>query len=369
MHDFWLEKQDKNTEARAGRLSCSHGSFLTPMFMPVGTQATVKTLTPEELTEMGAGIILANAYHLYLRPGEGLVEKAGGLHRFMHWDQGILTDSGGFQVFSLSGLRKVTDEGVLFQSHLDGSRHFFTPEKVMEIEQKLGADIAMCFDVCSPADCSYAEAEKAVDRTSDWARRCKESHRRPDQALFGIVQGGIFEDLRQRSALALVELDFSGYAIGGLSVGEPKADMYRILDYLHPLLPKNKVRYLMGVGAPEDLVEGVRRGVDIFDCVLPTRLARHGAAFTAQGKLVIRNALYAEDFIPLDPDCSCYVCRNYSRAYIRHLIKAQELLAHRLMSYHNIYFLLQLMRKMRTAIEEDRFLEFYAEFYARYRLS
>ena len=272
-------------------------------------------------------------------------------------------------MFSLSGLRKMSDEGVLFQSHLDGSRHFFTPEKVMEIEQKLGADIAMCFDVCAPADCTYEEAALAVRRTSDWAKRCHQSHTREDQALFGIVQGGVFEDLRTESANAITALDFPGYAIGGLSVGETKPEMYRILDHMHPLLPQNKVRYLMGVGAPEDLVEGVKRGVDIFDCVLPTRLARHGTAFTAQGKLVVKNATYAADFTPIDPECDCYVCQNYSRAYLRHLIKADEMLAHRLMSYHNIYFLLQLMRRMREFIEKDEFMSFYTDFYAKYRVS
>jgi queuine tRNA-ribosyltransferase len=337
------------------------------MFMPVGTQATVKTLTPEDLKEIGAGVILSNTYHLYLRPGEDLVEKAGGLHRFMHWDQGLLTDSGGFQVFSLAGLRRMTDEGVWFQSYLDGSRHFFTPEKVMAIQQKLGADIAMCFDVCAPADCSRAEAKTAVRRTGVWARRCQASHCREDQVLFGIVQGGIFSDLRRFSAEELVALDFPGYAIGGLSVGEPKEDMYRVLELLHPLLPADKVRYLMGVGAPEDLVEGVKRGVDLFDCVLPTRLARHGTAFTAAGKLVVRNAACAEDFMPLDPDCACYVCRHYSRAYIRHLFKAEEMLAHRLTSYHNLYFLLALMREARAAVIGEYFPQFYANFYAKYR--
>jgi queuine tRNA-ribosyltransferase len=368
MHEFALSALDPATAARAGYISTPHGVFPTPMFMPVGTQATVKTLTPEELTGMGAGIILSNTYHLYLRPGEELIARAGGLHRFMHWEQGLLTDSGGFQVFSLAGLRKMTDEGVWFQSHLDGSRHFFTPEKVMDIEQALSADIAMCFDVCAPADCSYAEAATAVRRTSDWAARCKSRHTREEQALFGIVQGGIFADLRARSAADIVRLDFPGYAIGGLSVGEPKEDMYRVLEQLHPLLPADKPRYLMGVGAPEDLLEGVRRGVDLFDCVLPTRLARHGTVFTAQGKLVIRNAANAEDFTPLDPDCGCYVCRNYSRAYIRHLFKAEEILAHRLMSYHNVYFLLDLMRRMREAIIAGDFLDFYQDFYTRYAI-
>lgn len=363
MYRFTLQKTDADCGARLGTIETWHGSFPTPMFMPVGTQATVKALTPEDLVEAGAGIILANTYHLYLRPGSDLVEKAGGLHRFMNWKQGMLTDSGGFQVFSLSGLRKMTDEGVLFSSHIDGSKHFFTPEKVMEIEQKLGADIAMCFDVCAPAPCSYEEAKLAVERTTAWAKRCKAAHTREDQALFGIIQGNIFEDLRTQSAQELIEMDFPGYGIGGLSVGEPKEDMYRILAHLDPILPKNKARYLMGVGAPEDLVEGVYHGVDMFDCVLPTRIARHGTAFTHTGKLVVRNASYAEDFRPIDEHCGCYVCRNYTRAYLRHLVKAEEILAHRLISYHNVYFLLHLMKDIREAIAEGRFLEFREAFY------
>ena len=363
MYHFTLKKTDARSHARLGEIHTWHGSFPTPMFMPVGTQATVKSLTPEDLVEAGAGIILSNTYHLYLRPGAELVQKAGGLHKFMNWKQGMLTDSGGFQVFSLSGLRKMTDEGVMFSSHLDGSKHFFTPEKVMDIEQKLGADIAMCFDVCSQIPCSYAEAELAVERTTAWAKRCKASHTREDQALFGIVQGNLFRDLRTRSAEEIVDIDFPGYAIGGLSVGESKEEMYGMLEHLHPLLPQDKARYLMGVGAPEDLVEGVYHGVDMFDCVLPTRIARHGTAFTHTGKAVMRNAQYSEDFMPLDEQCDCYVCRNYSRAYIRHLVKAGEILAHRLISYHNIYFLLHLMKDIRQALEEDRFLEFRKQFH------
>lgn len=335
--------------------------------MPVGTQATVKTLTPEDLYSAGADIILSNTYHLHLRPGEDLIDQAGGLHTFMNWKRGLLTDSGGFQVFSLKGLRKIDNNGVHFSSHIDGSRHYLTPEIVVAIQEKLGADIAMCFDECAPYPCSYEEAERAVERTSLWAARCKDSHNRPDQALFGIVQGNIFPDLRERSAREITALDFPGYALGGLSVGEPKAQMYTILDSVGEWLPQHKPRYLMGVGAPEDLVEAVRRGIDMFDCVLPTRLARHGTAFTRSGKIVVRNAGFAYDFTPIDPDCDCYVCRNYTRAYIRHLIKAGEILAHRLLSFHNVYFLLKLMGDIRKAILEDEFKDFYTKFLSHYR--
>jgi queuine tRNA-ribosyltransferase len=312
-------------------------------------------------------ILLGNTYHLYLRPGDELVAQAGGLHDFMHWPKGILTDSGGFQVFSLSKLRKISDEGVWFHSHIDGSRHFFTPEKVMEIEQNLGADIAMCFDECAPYPCSYEEAEKAVERTTLWAKRCRDAHTMTDQALFGIIQGNVFPDLRTRSAEEITALDFPGYAIGGLSVGESKQEMYNILDMTDDLLPSGKPRYLMGVGAPEDLVEGVMRGVDMFDCVLPTRLARHGTAFTHQGKIVVRNAVYAQDFYPLDEECDCYVCRNYTRAYLRHLIKAGEILGLRLLSYHNIYFLVKLMENIKSAIKNGQTEAFYNNFINQYK--
>jgi len=368
MLDFQITQTDSGSAARTGQLTTAHGVFATPVFMPVGTQATVKAMTPGMLAEVGANIILSNTYHLYLRPGADLVEKAGGLHQFMNWPRSILTDSGGFQVFSLKGLRRISDEGVLFHSHIDGSRHFLSPEIVMDIEQKLGADIAMCFDECAPFPCSYEEAAQAADRTSLWARRCRESHHRSDQALFGIVQGNIFADLREKSAAEIVALDFPGYAIGGLSVGEPKPDMYRILDMTDSLLPQNKPRYLMGVGAPEDLLEGVKRGVDMFDCVLPTRIARHGTAFSHRGKVVVRNAVYAEDFTPLDPDCDCQVCKNYSRAYLRHLIKAEEILAHILLSYHNIYFLIKLMQEIRQAIDSNTFDQYYHRFYEIYKI-
>ena len=369
MLHFKVIKNDIHTSARLGQLVLSHGTVDTPVFMPVGTQATVKTLTPDDLYEMDIKIILGNTYHLYLRPGEALIQKAGGLHNFMNWKNNMLTDSGGFQVFSLSKLRKITDEGVYFNSHIDGSRHFLTPEKVMEIQQKLGADIAMCFDECAPYPCSYEEAEIATERTTQWAKRCKAVHHREDQALFGIVQGNVFADLRQRSAIDLVEMDFPGYAIGGLSVGESKEEMYHILDLTHVLLPSVKPRYLMGVGAPEDLLEGVRRGVDMFDCVLPTRLARHGNAYTRRGRITIRNAVFADDFTPIDSDCNCYVCKNYTRAYLRHLFKAGEILALRLLSYHNVYFLTSLMENIRKAIREEDFLGFYHSFMQDYQIN
>ncbi len=366
MFGFVLEKKCGETGARTGLLSTSHGTFETPMFMPVGTQATVKTLIPEELYEIGTGIILANSYHLYLRPGPEVVKKAGGLHRFMNYHRGILTDSGGYQVFSLTPLRVITDEGVYFSSHIDGSRHFLNPEKVIAIQEDLGADIIMCFDECSPYPCKYEEALRAVQRTSQWAKRCLSARKREDQALFGIVQGNVYDDLRIESAKELVSMGFDGYAVGGLSVGEPKHDMYRVLDVMNSVLPENRPRYLMGVGAPEDLVEGVKRGMDMFDCVLPTRLARHGTVFTSRGKLVIRNADYREDFRPLDEECGCYVCRSYTRSYLRHLFKAREILALRLLTYHNIYFLIKLMENIRSAIREDRFLSFSERFLAAY---
>ena len=364
---FELLKDSKSSLARRGRLHTPHGVIETPVFMPVGTQATVKTMSPSELKEIGAGIILSNTYHLHLRPGEQLIQSAGGLHAFMHWDGAILTDSGGFQVFSLADLRKITDEGVTFKSHIDGSPRFFSPESVMGIENALGADIIMAFDECPPYPATREYLEVSLRRTLEWAKRCKEAHRRPDeQALFGIVQGGEHLDLRRQSAEALVDLDLPGYAVGGLSVGEPKALMYDILEYVTPFLPKDKPRYLMGVGSPDDLFEGVERGIDMFDCVLPTRIARNGTVMTSQGKLVIKNAKYAQDFRPLDESCSCEVCRQFSRAYIRHLIKADEVLGIRLTSYHNLFFLQGVMKGIRNAIEEDRFFEHKKEFYRDY---
>lgn len=365
-----LIKKEKHTGARLGQITTPHGTFDTPMFMPVGTQASVKAMAPEELKEMGAGVILANTYHLWLRPGEDLVEEAGGLHQFMNWDQGILTDSGGFQVFSLAELRNITEEGVHFKNHLNGQKLFLSPEKAIAIENALGADIMMSFDECPPFFESYDYIKKSIERTSRWAERGLRAHKNPQtQALFGIVQGGGHKALREQSARDLVSLDFPGYSIGGLSVGESKAEMNHVLDFTTPLLPENKPRYLMGVGSPDALIDGVIRGVDMFDCVLPTRIARNGTCMTSKGRLVVKNAKYARDFRPLDEKCNCYACRNYTRAYIRHLLKTDEIFGLRLTSYHNLYFLLDLMRKIRVAIKEDRLLDFRAEFFEEYGLN
>lgn len=365
--NYELVKQCSKTGSRAGILHTPHGSFETPMFMPVGTQATVKAMSPNELKSIGAGIILSNTYHLYLRPGHDLVEEAGGLHKFMNWDRGILTDSGGFQVFSLSDLRKITEEGVKFRSHIDGSEQFLGPERATEVQMALGADIIMAFDECIPYPADYDYAKNSIMRTTRWARRCLDAHTRKDQALFGIVQGGMYKDLRAQSAKDLIEMDFPGYAIGGLSVGEPKPLMYEILDHTSPLLPVHKARYLMGVGSPDCLVEGVMRGMDMFDCVLPTRIARNGTVMTKYGKLVVRNAEYARDFRPLDDQCSCYTCKNFTRAYIRHLFKAEEILGLRLTTIHNLHFLINLMQEMREAIMQDAVLEFYQDFWRTYK--
>ncbi|MBO2533455.1 queuine tRNA-ribosyltransferase [Planifilum fulgidum] len=364
---YELIKVCKQSGARLGRLHTPHGTFETPMFMPVGTQATVKTMSPEELEEIGSGIILANTYHLYLRPGHEIVREAGGLHRFMNWNRGILTDSGGFQVFSLSPLRKITEEGVSFRSHISGEPLFLSPEKSIEVQNALGADIIMAFDECPPYPAEREYVRASLERTTRWAERCLKAHRRPqDQALFGIVQGGMYKDLREQSAKQLVAMDFPGYAVGGLSVGEPKELMYEILSHTTPLLPADKPRYLMGVGSPDALIEGVIRGIDMFDCVLPTRIARNGTTMTSQGRLVVRNARYARDFSPLDPECDCYTCRHYTRAYIRHLIKADEIFGLRLTTYHNLYFLTRLMERIREAIRKDRLLDFRDQFFARY---
>ena len=363
---YELIKQCPVTGARAGRLHTPHGSFETPMFMPVGTQGTVKTLSPEELKEMGAGFILGNTYHLFLRPGHDIVKKAGGLHRFMNWNGGILTDSGGFQVFSLGDLRKITEEGVDFRSHLDGSKQFLSPEKSMEIQMALGADIAMAFDECTPYPADYEYACSSMRLTTRWARRCLAAHDMEDQALFGIVQGGMYKDLRQESAESLVGLDFPGYAIGGLSVGEPKPLMYELLEHTTPFLPAGKARYLMGVGTPDCLVEGVARGIDMFDCVFPTRVARNGTAITSRGRVVVRNAAFTDDFSPLDPECDCYTCKNYSKAYLRHLIRCDEIFGLRLMSLHNLHYLIHLMQRIRLAIMEDRFAAFQKNFWSNY---
>lgn len=356
---YHLEKKEKHTGARLGKIETPHGTFETPMFMPVGTQATVKTLAPEELKEMGAGIILSNTYHLWLRPGEDIVDKAGGLHHFMNWDQGVLTDSGGFQVFSLSDLRKIKEKGVHFRSHLDGGKLFLSPEKSIDIQNKLGADIIMSFDECPDFNHPYNYVKESVERTSRWAERGLEAHAKRDkQGLFGIVQGAGFKDLRTQSAKDLASMDFAGYSIGGLSVGETKQEMNTVLDYTTPLLPEYKPRYLMGVGTPDSLIDGVIRGIDMFDCVLSTRIARNGTVMTSNGRLVVKNAKYARDFSPMDPNCDCYACRNYTRAYIRHLIKANETFGIRLTSYHNTYFLLNLMKQIRQAIRDDNLLEF-----------
>ena len=360
-------KTCKQTGARLGIVHTPHGSFETPAFMPVGTQATVKTMAPEELKAMGAGIILSNTYHLWLRPGNEIVKEAGGLHKFMNWDRPILTDSGGFQVFSLSKFRDIKEEGVHFRNHINGDKLFLSPEKAMQIQNDLGADIMMAFDECPPFPATHEYMKASVERTSRWAERCLESHARPhDQGLFGIVQGGEFEDLRKQSAQDLVSMDFPGYAIGGLSVGEPKEIMNKALEFTTPLLPQDKPRYLMGVGSPDSLIDGAIRGIDMFDCVLPTRIARNGTLMTSEGRLVVKNAKYERDFGPLDPNCDCYACKNYSRAYIRHLIRAGETFGIRLTSYHNLHFLLNLMEQVRQAIREDRLGDFREEFFEQY---
>ncbi len=358
---------DKNSGARRGVVHTPHGDIQTPIFMPVGTLATVKAMSPEELkNDVKAQIILSNTYHLYLRPGHDIVKEAGGLHKFMNWDRPILTDCGGFQVFSLSSLRKISEEGVLFNSHLDGSKHLFTPEKVMEIEEALGADIIMAFDECCPYPADYDYVKKSMERTTRWAVRCKEAHKTENQGLFGIIQGGFYKDLREQSAKDLISLDFPGYAIGGISVGEPKEEFLDILRYTTPLMPENKPRYLMGVGSPDYLIEASLAGIDMCDCVLPTRLARHGTALTSKGKLVIRNQNFARDWNKLDDECDCYTCKNYTRAYLRHLIKTNEILGMRLLSLHNLRFLTKLMERVRIEIEHDNLLAFREEFYKKY---
>ena len=359
---------DKSTGARRGIVHTPHGDIQTPIFMPVGTQATVKSMTPEELKEeVKAQIILSNTYHLYLRPGHEIVKEAGGLHKFMNWDRPILTDCGGFQVFSLSDLRQISEDGVEFKSHLDGSKHMFTPEKVMEIENALGADIIMSFDECCPYPSTYEYTKNSMERTTRWAKRCIKAHARPDeQGLFGIIQGGFFKDLREKSAKDLIELDFPGYAVGGISVGEPKEEFLDILRFTTPLMPENKPRYLMGVGTPDYLIEAAMAGIDMCDCVLPTRIARNGTAMTSHGKVVVRNATYERDWGPLDTECDCYTCKNYTRAYIRHLVKANEILGVRLLSIHNLRFLTRLMETIRTEIENDNLANFKEEFYKKY---
>ncbi|MBN2557221.1 MAG: tRNA guanosine(34) transglycosylase Tgt [Clostridia bacterium] len=364
---YELIKTCAQTGARLGRVHTPHGSFDTPAFMPVGTQATVKGMSPDELDSMGAQIILSNTYHLYLRPGHKIVEKAGGLHKFMNWKRSILTDSGGFQVFSLSENRKISEEGVMFKSHIDGSNHMFSPEKAMEIQNALGADIIMAFDECTPYPCEHDYAEKSLERTTRWLERCMESHANKDsQALFGIIQGGTFDDLRIKSTRQITSYDLPGYAIGGLSVGEPKGAMYSMLEHTVPMMPAGKPRYLMGVGSPDCLIEGSIRGIDMFDCVLPTRIGRNGTVMTSRGRLIVRDAANAEDFGPMDPECTCYACSNFSRAYIRHLIKAGEMFGLRLATWHNLHFLLDLMKQIREAIIRDRLGDFRDEFFGKY---
>ena len=352
----------KQSGARVGELKTPHGVIRTPVFMPVGTQATVKSLAPYELEDAGASIILSNTYHLYMRPGHKLVEKAGGLHKFMAWNRPILTDSGGFQVFSLAGIRKITSEGVTFNSHIDGSKHLITPEISMEIQNSLGSDIIMAFDVCSEYGADRVQAEKAMKITLEWLDRCKKYHNRKDQMLFPIIQGNMYSDLRLKSLKETVPYAECGIAIGGLSVGEPKELMYRIMDEMQSYYPENMPRYLMGVGSPDCLVEGVLRGIDMFDCVLPTRIARNGTAFTSKGKVVVRNGKYKEDFTPLDEKCDCYCCKNYTKAYLRHLVNVEEILGGRMLSLHNITYLIKLTERMREAIMNDVFLDFVREF-------
>ena len=358
--NFYLEilHVDKKTGARYGILHTPHGDVEVPMFMPVGTLATVKTLSPEELHQMGAGVILSNTYHLSIRPGAGIVEKAGGLHKFMNWDGPILTDSGGFQVFSLAENRKITEEGVTFKNHLNGDKLFFSPETSIKIQEQLGSDIAMSFDECIPWPADYKYAKASTERTLRWAKRGKDAHTRDDQALFGIVQGGDYEDLRKMCAEELVKMDFPGYSIGGTSIGEPKDKYFEMVEFAVKYLPNDKPRYIMGVGSLDYLLGGIARGVDMFDCVLPTRMARHGALMTSTGRVNIHNEKYKEDFTPLDPNCDCYCCKNYTKAYLRHLHICDETFGKRLMSIHNTRFLIKIMEGAREAIKEDRFEEY-----------
>lgn len=363
---YTLVHKDQKTNARRGILHTNHGDYATPIFMPVGTRATVKTLSPEELKDIHSAVVLANTYHLWLRPGEDIVAKAGGLHKFMNYDGPILTDSGGFQVFSLAEKKNIKEEGVLFKSHIDGRKLFLTPELSIQIQNKLDSDIAMSFDECPPYPVTYDYMKQSVERTIRWAKRGKDVHNNENQSLFGIVQGGEFEDLRYFSAKETVKLDFDGYSIGGTSVGEDKDTMYKMIDYAIKYLPEDKPRYLMGVGDPLDILEGVERGVDMFDCVLPTRIARHGNAFTRHGKLNIRNEKYKEDFTPIEDNCDCYACRHYTKAYIRHLMVCEETFGARLLSIHNLRFLIKLVEDIRENIEKDTFSEFKEQFIQNY---
>ncbi len=365
--EYKLLKESSDCQARLGEIHTNRGVIETPIFMPVGTRATVKTMAPEELEDIGAQIILGNTYHLHLRPGEDIVKKAGGLHKFMNWKKPILTDSGGFQVFSLGDLRNITEEGVEFKSHIDGSKMFLSPEKSIEIQNALGSDIMMAFDECTPYPSDYEYTKKSMERTTRWAKRCKDYHKDwENQALFGIIQGGMYKDLREESAKALIDIGFSGYALGGLSVGEPLELMCEVMDYTMPFVPKDKPRYLMGVGTPDYLFEAVIRGIDMADCVMPTRIARNGAVMTSKGRINIKNGKYKDDFSTLDSECDCYTCKNYSKAYIRHLFNVDEILGLRLATIHNLYFLVKLMENIREAIKEDRLMEYKNEFYAKY---
>jgi len=362
---FTVSSCDSSSAARVGEITTPHGVIPTPIFMPVGTQATVKAMTPAELTAVGTRIILGNTYHLYLRPGHELVKKLGGLHDFMQWQGPILTDSGGFQVFSLGELRKITEEGVKFQSHIDGSRHFISPEKSIEIQEALGADIIMCFDECPPSPGDFTYVERSLEMTTRWARRCREVKSRHDQALFGIIQGGIFPELRKRSMEQLLEIGFDGYALGGVSVGEEKSRMLDVMQFSAPFFPEDKPRYVMGIGTPEDLIEGIHAGYDMFDCVMPTRNARNGMLFTSFGRVNIKRGEYLDDPGPLDPECSCYVCRTFSRAYLRHLFRCGEILSSVLNTHHNLHYYLNLMASARKAIAAGCFAAFRKEFYTK----
>ncbi|MBP5654519.1 MAG: tRNA guanosine(34) transglycosylase Tgt [Clostridiales bacterium] len=353
----------KQTGARLGRVHTPHGSFMTPVFMPVGTAASVKGMSPEEVSEMGAGIILSNTYHLWLRPGSEIIAGAGGLHKFMNWPGAVLTDSGGFQVFSLAKPKNITEDGVLFNSHIDGAKKFLTPELSMKIQNDLGADIIMAFDECCPYPAKYEYADKSLEMTTRWLARCIEAHQKPDtQALFGIIQGSMYKDLRQKSAEQITSFDLPGFAIGGLSVGEPKDLFCEMLAHTVPYMPEDKPRYLMGVGTPDYLIEGVLAGIDMFDCVLPSRMGRHGTILTSTGRKIIRDKKYADCYLPPDPECDCYCCRNYTSSYVRHLLKANEMFGLRLCTYHNIYFLLKLMERIREAVAEDRLADFAKDF-------
>lgn len=363
---FKIVKNDKKSSARLGFFETNHGGFTTPVFMPVGTAGVVKTLSSKDLSEIGYEIILGNTYHLYLRPGEDIINAVGGLHEFMNWQKSILTDSGGYQVFSLTELRKIKKDGVEFRSHLDGSKHFFTPEKVIEFQKLLGSDIAMVLDVCPPYPCSYDEAKEAVKLTNDWALRSIKKAKELNIKVFGIVQGGIYTDLRKASAEYLTKLDFDGYAIGGLGIGESKKDMWKVVEEVVPLLPEDKPRYLMGIGKPEDFVEGIKRGIDMFDCVVPTRNARNGTLYTKNGKMLIKQERYKKDFLPPDEDCQCYTCKNYSRAYLRHLFTTGEVLSLRLNTLHNLFYYFSLINQIRKAIIDEMMEEFVIEFYKKH---